>query len=210
MDLLKILGVVLGPGFAIAVLGAGIKWLRDRRNHHRQARNLFEDAETAYHRALKAKVQQRYSLVLPDDEVEVWPIPEEPYELKNKARELLRKAREIGPDCETEANILCLQARMLYDEEIYDMCIKKLNIALKKNGQLRIGYELRAQAYEVCGYPKKALRDYEVCINSDPYDEEIRSRIEYLKKESGAVEEPAIWQRWLSMIGGPGLCMSLT
>lgn len=209
MDLWRILEVALGSGFAIAVLGAGIKWLRDKRDHHRQARNLFEDAETAYRRALKAKDQQKYSLVLPNNEVNIWPISEKPYELRNKARELLKQAREIGPGRKTEAKILCLQAQMLYDEEICDMCIRKLNIALKKNGRLRIGYELRGQAYEASGYKKQALRDYEFCSNLDPYDEEIQSRVEYLKEEIGGIEEPTIWQRWLSMIGRTRLCMSL-
>ena len=209
MDLWKILEVVLGSGFAIAVLGAGIKWLRDKRDYHRQARNLFEDAETAYRRALKAKDQRKYSLVLPNNEVNLWPISEKPYELRNRARELLKHAREIGPDRKTEANILCLQAQMLYDEEIYDMCIKKLNIALKKNGRLRTGYELRGQAYEATGHKKQALRDYQLCSNMDPYDEEIQSRVEDLKKKTGSLEEPTIWQKWLSMIGRTRLCMSL-
>lgn len=215
MDIWLILGVLIGSGGVVAVLGmlgSGIKWLLEARERHQKnhsdALNLFDKAEENYRLAGKAKNQQGALLVLRGKVMEQ-PILETPHDLLKRAREDLGKAREAGPDCKTEVKILYLQACMLYNKEIYDLCVRRLCKARELNKHLGIGYELLGQAYDALGDKKRALLCYDIYGKLNPDDEKTQSRIEYLRKEVGIVEKPTIWQKLHSVTRRTRLCANL-
>lgn len=213
--------ILLGGGGVVAVLsvlGAGIRWLLDRSEHHkerhRKASSQFKSGREDYMRALELEKEQRRSLVSTSDGVEEKSNPDDPYELRNKARDFFREAMLSGPDCKTEAKILYFQVRMLCDEgirneETRDVCIEELNDALKLDKRLGIAYLLRGQIYEECGDQERELQDRKHYRKFNPRDEDNNSRIQDLKKEIGVVEKPTIWQKWQSVTGRTTLCTSL-
>jgi len=222
MDAWQLLVVLLGGGGAVAVLtalGAGIKWLVDTREHreecHRKSCGQFKSGREDYIRALELEKEQRFSLVsIGDDGVEEKSNPDDPYKLRDKARDSFREAMLSGPDRKTKAQILYYQVRMLYDEgirnkETCDVCVEELNDALELNKRLGLAYLLRGQIYEECGDKERALQDREHYRRFNPHDEDNNSRIQYLRKEIGIAEKPTTWQKWQSVTGRTTLCTSL-
>lgn len=206
--------ILLGGGGLLAVLGRVIKWSLDKSEHHNKSQSQFESGREDYLRALELEREQ-VCLVVSSDEIKEKPNPDDPYELRDKARDSFREAMLSGPRRKTKAQILYYQVRMLHDEgirnqETYDVCIEKLDDAIKLDSQLWIAYLLRGQIYEECGDKKRALKDRErYKKKSNPYDEDNNSRIQYLMKELGIVEKLTIWQNLQSVIGRTTLCTSL-
>jgi len=209
LDPWRILELVLGSGFFIALLGFGLNELRELRNlwkQHRQARVCFERAQRIYKQALRAE-QRRAPLVLPGDELDREHRTEDPLELRREAQKLLDQAMEVGPDRLTEAKACVLQAQMLLDDKAYTDCIEYLDKALRLDRRLATGYEIRGQAHVALGHKELALMDYNSKFKLDPLDESTLSRIESLKEALNIADKPSIWRRARS-IGKKGLWIS--
>ena len=213
--------ILLGGGGVVAVLGilgAGFKWLFDRKDlvseRHRKSNSQFRSGRAYYIRALEAEKPQIISV---SDEVknQPKPNPDDPYELRDRARQSFNAALQMGPDRKTKARILYQNVKMLYDEGIHkketcDVCIEDLSDALKLFKGLEIAYLLRGQIYQDCGDKARALEDYERYGKLNPDDDETQSRIKYLEEELGIVDKPTIWQNWWqSITGRTALCTSL-
>lgn len=217
MDVWQILLGGGGVAAVLGILGAGIKWLFDRRDQrrerHRKSNSQFRSGREYYLRARETEKPQIISVI---DGVKNQPKPnsDDPYELRDEARRFFNTALQIGPDRETKAWIFYYNVRMLYDEgiyneETYEVCIEDLGDALRLFKGLEIIYLLRGQIYEDYGIKDRALLDYERYVKSNP-DEETQSRIKYLKQELGIVDKPTNRRKWWQITAGRiVLCTSL-
>lgn len=179
MDLKDLLQLLLGGGVLVGMLRFFWEFSSKEREKHCSARSHLENAEETYQLALRVE-RARLPLYRPGF---TDAFSEDPNELRDQVKELLKKAVEIGPDRKTEAGIYFLRAQLSYDIKNFEKCVEYTTKALKSNRKMVKVYELRGRAYRSLGKHTLAIWDFKKVVKEDPYDEETQRWLQLLQKE---------------------------